>query len=521
LKNRYDVIVIGGGFAGLCTSAYLASWGLRVLVCEQASETGGYFHSFTRDGFKFDTGLKAVENAGMLIPMLKQLKLNIRVKLIKSQTALVLPDKFVSLQNENDINLFYEALGNHFPNQRASLKAILKESEKISDWVNFLVTIPNPLFEEPKNLMKQLPGWLIRNLPSLIRSPSMNRLMEVPLDDFLSRYITDSDLIRILTELFFYGTPTLFGLGYSRIYFDYLYPEGGLQDLTGALSEHILEHKGEIRNNTKVREILIEEGKAIGVELADGQKVHSDFVVSASDMKHTFLDLVDPTELDQSYRERIQKAEIGESAVGVFLGTDIPREKLPVQGCPHLYIFPDYHGVEARERLEVDFFSHTPVEMSIPCLYNASLSPKGQSGIIISALASPSFANNWGIEAGKQTEKYNQIKDQVTEQLINIASKIIPDLNSHIILKETATPYTYEHYTLNSGGSVCGWTYNRPTTFHRKGMDNYRTAVLTPIKGLFQAGHWTVYPGGAPVCVLTARLAAEIIRRQIQKRNRN
>jgi phytoene dehydrogenase-like protein len=514
VNNYYNVIVIGGGFAGLCTSAYLTSWGFSVLVCEQASETGGYFRSFTRDGFKFDTGLKAVENAGMLLPMLKQLKLENKVKLMKSRTALVLPDRFVALKDKKDINLFYEALANHFPNQRTGLKAILGESEKISDWVNFLVTIPNPLFEEPKNLMKHLPGWFVRNLPSLIRSPSMNRLMEVPLTDFLSRYLSDIELIRILTELFFSGTPALFGLGYSRIYFDYVYPEGGLQDLTKALSEHILEHGGEIRTSTQVRKILVKEGKAFGVELTDGQKIDSDFVVSASDMKHTFLDLIDSTQLEQRYRERFQKAEIGESAVGVFLGTDIPPDKLPVQSCPHIYVFPDYHGIEARERLEENFFSHTPVEMSIPCLYNDSLAPKGKSGIIISALASTGFAGNWGIENGKPTEKYNEIKDKVTEQLINIACKIIPNLKDHIILKETATPYTYERYTLNSGGSACGWTYNRKTTFHRKGIDNYRTAVLTPINGLFQAGHWTVYPGGAPVCVLTARLAAENIRRQ-------
>ena len=98
--------------------------------------------------------------------------------------------------------------------------------------------------------MKQLPGWFVRNLPSLVRSPSMNRLLEVPLTDFLSRYLSDADLIRILTELFFSGTQALFGLGYSRIYFDYVYPEGGMQSLTGALTEHILEHSGEIKTGT-------------------------------------------------------------------------------------------------------------------------------------------------------------------------------------------------------------------------------------------------------------------------------
>ena len=220
VNTSYDVIVVGGGFAGLCTAAYLSSWGLGVLVCEQAPEVGGYFRSVNRDGFVFDSGLKAIENAGMLLPMLRQLKLEKSVKLTKSKTALVLPDAFIALKDEKDINLFYEALGNHFPEQRAGLAAVLGESKKISAWVNSLVTIPNPLFEKPKDLIRRLPGWFLHSLPSLLRSPGMNRLMEVPLTDFLGRYLSDSNLIRILTELFFSGTPTLFGLGYSRIYFD-------------------------------------------------------------------------------------------------------------------------------------------------------------------------------------------------------------------------------------------------------------------------------------------------------------
>jgi phytoene dehydrogenase-like protein len=521
VNTSYDVIVIGGGFAGLCTSAYLTSWGIKVLICEQGSETGGYFRSIIRDEFKFDSGLKAIENAGMLLPMLKQLKLDNKVKFLKSQTALVLPDKFIALQNEKDINLFYDVLGARFPDQRAGLKAILGESAKISAWVNFLVTIPNPLFEEPRDLIKQLPGWFLKNLPSLVRSPSMNRLLEVPLTDFLGRYLSNTALIQILTELFFSGTPALFGLGYSRIYFDYIYPLGGLRSLTDALSEYILEHGGEIKTSSRVEKIMVKEGRAFGVELADGQYINSKFVISAGDMKHTFLDMIDPDHLEPQYRERVRKAQIGESAVAVFLGTDIPPDKLPVQGCPHIYVFPDYRGINPHEKLSDNFFSRSPVEISIPCLYDASLAPEGKSGIIISALANSSFADNWGIVDGKPTAKYNENKDSVTDQLINTACKIIPDLKAHIILRETATPYTYEHYTLNSGGSVCGWTYNRKTTFHRQGIDNFRTAVLTPIDRLFKVGHWTVYPGGAPVCVLTARLAAENIRRSIKIGDRN
>ena len=64
-KNQV-IVIIGGGLAGLCTGAYLVRDGFTVIIFEQSAQTGGYFRSFVRNGFKFDAGLKAVENAGIL-----------------------------------------------------------------------------------------------------------------------------------------------------------------------------------------------------------------------------------------------------------------------------------------------------------------------------------------------------------------------------------------------------------------------------------------------------------------------
>ena len=115
------------------------------------------------------------------------------------------------------------------------MKALEKESDKISQWVNIMVTLPNPLFEEPKQILGRLPAWLFHNLPGLINFRRTQSLLEVPLTDFLSRYLSNRNLIRILTELYFAGTPALFGLGYSKIYLDYYYPEKGMQSLTDVL----------------------------------------------------------------------------------------------------------------------------------------------------------------------------------------------------------------------------------------------------------------------------------------------
>jgi phytoene dehydrogenase-like protein len=517
LTEKYDVIVIGAGLAGLTAAAYCARDGQRVLVCEQADQTGGYFRSFTRQGFTFDAGLKAVENAGMLLPMLRQLNLEAKVNLHKCTSAMVLPDRFIALRDNPDIIQLYGALGDHFPAQRHGLKALLRQSDKISDWVNLMVTLPNPYFEDPRRLLPRIGPWFIRNLPALISFQRTHKLLEVPLTDFIRRYISDPALVNVMSELFFGGTPALFGLGYTKVYLDYYYAHNGMQSLTDVLAEYVTGQGGQIKTGTPVSSILVENNKALGIELSDGNQINSSYVISSSDMRNTFLKMIEPGCLTPDFRARVQEACIGESAVCVFLATDIAAEKLPVKGCAHLYYLPDYQGITAAERLNTDFFARTPLEISIPCLNNPALAPNGKSGIIISALAKSAFANDWNTQDGKSTPAYYALKERVADQLVRTASQIVPGLEDHIIFRQIASPYTYNRYTLNAGGSICGWTYDRLSTFHRKGTPGMQKSMLTPVNGLLQAGHWTVYPGGAPVSILSARLAADYIARQSKK----
>ena len=120
MNDYYDVVIIGGGLAGLSAGAYIARDGHSLLICEQADQTGGYFRSFNREGFVFDAGLKAVENAGMLLPMLHQLKLDKKVNLHKSTSAMVLADRLHSSikRRLRTSASFYSLLEQHFPDQR-------------------------------------------------------------------------------------------------------------------------------------------------------------------------------------------------------------------------------------------------------------------------------------------------------------------------------------------------------------------------------------------------------------------
>ncbi|MCJ7737585.1 MAG: FAD-dependent oxidoreductase, partial [Anaerolineae bacterium] len=71
----YDVIVVGGGVAGLTAAAYLTKAGHSTLLCEKEATCGGLVHTFERGGFIYDGGIRAMENSGILFPMLKHLGL--------------------------------------------------------------------------------------------------------------------------------------------------------------------------------------------------------------------------------------------------------------------------------------------------------------------------------------------------------------------------------------------------------------------------------------------------------------
>ena len=75
---EYDAVIVGGGITGLTAAAYLSKAGKSVLLCEKEEKCGGLVNTFERDGFIYDGGIRALENSGVLFPMLRQLGISLR-----------------------------------------------------------------------------------------------------------------------------------------------------------------------------------------------------------------------------------------------------------------------------------------------------------------------------------------------------------------------------------------------------------------------------------------------------------
>ncbi len=149
------------------------------------------------------------------------------------------------------------------------------------------------------------------------------------------------------------------------------------------------------------------------------------------------------------------------------------------------------------------------MEISLPSLHDASLAPPGKSAVVIHSLASPD-TGEWKIADGKKTAAYKKLKEESAALLIERAERVIPGLSSQRIeVKMIATPHTHQRYTLNQGGTTVGWSYHPGKGFFRHFMPMH--GFLTPVKNLYQVGHWAMTPGGAPSAIITGRIVSGLV----------
>jgi phytoene dehydrogenase-like protein len=234
-------------------------------------------------------------------------------------------------------------------------------------------------------------------------------------------------------------------------------------------------------------------------------------VVSNIDWKQTFTKLIDRQCLEEELVTQIEKAKVSEAAFCVYLGTDL--DKRCFEGLTHhIFYLPTYSmPFLEKDANDPNFFRDCSLGITLPSLSDDSLAPQGKSVVILTTYAPYDYLGKWKTEDGRRTEAYRKLKEEVAGQLIAIAEGVIPDLSRHIIFRNTATPLTYERYTLNSEGATAGWSWDPRLTFTTK----YNSAVgslRTPIRNLFTCGHWCFSPGGVPTAMLTARMVVDIIK---------
>ena len=514
-----EVIVVGGGIAGLTSAAYLSKYGIKPLLLEKASKYGGLISSFECDGFVYDGGIRATENSGILFPMLRQL--GIDIEFVKNEISLGFEDQVIRIHSEENIRDYQKLLKSLYPENKDEITEIIVQMKKIMKYMDIQYSIDNPAFLDlTKNLdytVKKILPWMVNYALSYPKIMKLN----VPVIPFLEKFTQNQALLDIITQHFFKETPAYFALSYLKIYLDYHYPIGGTGVFPEKLATFIQENGGTIQNNTHV--IFIDPANKYILD-SEGNRYDYKQLIWAADLNSLYNNLnlesiIDPkTKQAITERQEELKDKLGnDSILTLYLAVDKEPNYFSQKHTAHFFYTPSRRGETSggpvlgdgtRDQISQWIKKLTKLatyEISIPALRDPSLAPEGKTGLIISTLFDYHLSKHIQ-DQGWYTEFRRLWTELVIEALNN---SIYPGLKDSVIHSFTATPLTIEKRTGNTHGAITGWAYtNHPMPAEYR-LQKIFSSTETPIPNVVQAGHWTYSPSGMPISVLTGKLAAD------------
>ena len=483
-----DVIIIGSGIGGLTAGSLLARYGYKVLICESHNIPGGAAHSFTRQGFTFDSGPSFYAGIGADNSSLNPLQ---QVLTVLGESLKTIPydplgefhfpeGTFFAFQ---DNDRYCQEIEKITPQGAKEYRAFVTEMLGIYDCLKDIPTIE--LRSDWKILQVLFPkyGWnLLKSLPKLpLMSASVGKIREQTVTDAWVKRLIDLECF-LLSGLKANGTiaPEIaFMLGErSRVGVEY--PVGGSGAIVEALLRGLRRWGGELKLNAHVEQILVQSGTAQGVKLRNGEILKAPIVISNATIWDTYSQLLQPEDLPPNYRQTSLATPTVESFMHLHLG-------IRAAGLEKLN---GHHVVVHDQKKDISTPGNTCM-ISIPTVWDANLAPSGQH--LIHAYTLEPY-QGW-----QRDENYPQKKQAKAAPLYQALEKIIPDLRDRITLELIGSPLTHSRYLRRYQG-----TYGPAISAENGLFPSYKT----PISGLYRVGDSTLPGIGVPAVAASGILCA-------------
>lgn len=523
LMETFDIIIIGAGHNGLVCAAYLLKAGYQVLVLEKRAVPGGAAtteEALPEEAPNFKFNLCAIDHEFIhLSPVVEELQLErFGLEYLYCDPVVFCPHP--------DGKYF---LGNRSLDQTCANIAHYNpsEAERYREFTNYwqqIITALVPIFNAPpRAIIDIINNYEINDLKNILQvvgSPykalDFIRTMLTSCEDLLDEWFTEpwlkAPLARLSSELGLAPSQKNLAIGAMMMSLRHnpgmARPRGGTGALTEALVKCIAHHGGTILTEKSVEEVLIDNGRAVGVRTADKQEYKAkSAVISNIDAQRLFLNLVEAGAIDavdKNLRQRLEKRIINNNESLLKIDCAL-AEPLRFEDYNHHddYLIGSILIADSVEQVETAHHEAArgripdqdpSMYVVMPSQLDPSLAPEGKHTLWIEFFAPYQIAGaeNTGIEGTGWTET---LKNQVADRVLAKLADYSPNLKHSIIARRVESPaelgqrlgaYRGNYYHVDM--SLEQMVFLRPLPE----IANYKT----PIEGLFLTGAGT-HPGGS------------------------
>jgi phytoene dehydrogenase-like protein len=518
----YDAVIVGAGHNGLVAAYYLATAGLRVMVCERREIVGGccVTEEFA-PGFRASTGAYVLSM--LREPVWRDLRLIERgIEVDPAGPALNLFADGSSLHLDDDLAVTQDEFRRFSTADARALPEFERELAEVAKLILplFDTTPPDPGRVRPAELLR-LGGLAARNRR---RISDALFLFGTSANQALAEYFS-SDQVRAALGWHAIndstGGPSTPGTAFVLLH-DHAseqagggirqwgFVRGGIGRLTEAMADAAREAGATIRTSAPVARILVEDGRATGVELETGVQVRAARVLSNADPKTTFLRLLENDEVPRRFRAAVEAYRCEGTSVKINLAVD----RLPVAAAI------DGDGVEPYHRgimevnptiVEMDAGQAQAragrpaldphIELCIPTVHDPSLAPEGRHVVTVDVNSQPYTLAD---------DSWDELRDEVADRAVAKLERYFPGLEDSILERQVLAPTDLEARLGIWGGHALHGEMAFDQLFNLRPVRGW-AAYRTPVRDLWLCGAGT-HPGGGVTGANGRNCAREVIR---------
>jgi all-trans-retinol 13,14-reductase len=436
ITKDYDVIIIGSGLAGMTAANILGRNGHQVLLLESHNKMGGFATWFFRENREhvFDISLHGFP-VGMIKTCRKYWNKEIAEAIVQLKDV-----RFVNPQ----FNVQTDFTKEHYTNVLVTQFGVT--SEIVSAFFEYLATMN---FYDNSHLSNR--------------------------DLFEKFFPGRNDVTRFLMEPITYANgstlddPAItYGIVFSNFMSKGVYTfKGGTDLIIGKMKDELLKNNVDIKLQTKVEKIVVENGKTTGIML-DGKKIKSKAILSNANIRTTVLNLVGEEYFPADFVQKTKAVRLNSSSCQVYFGLKKGAN------IPHIgdLIFTSSHPVYDPEKLlDLKVSSRT-----FSVYYPKETRPQEPDARVAIVSSTNCRYEDW---KNLSPEAYEAEKKTMIEDTIKGLEAFLPYIRDDLEVIEAATPLTIERYTLHPKGSSFGTKF--------EGLD-ISMNLHKVLPGLFHAG---------------------------------